>query len=86
VDDAGSGEIGEKNSAEARKRYIDMQRECAAEGLGYNEEKNVEFFPGKPGVCVFVPAGTFGIFFPEDVYATIGAEEELVFKVRVEWE
>jgi biofilm protein TabA len=99
----GPGKGKEKTRLEAHKRFIDIQctlsgtdligwmniRQCAFDGLGYNEEKDIEFFSGQSDVWVPVPAGSFGIFFPEDVHAPNGAEEELfkiVLKVRVDWE
>ena len=99
----GPGKGTDKTRLEAHKRYIDIQctisgtdligwkniRACAAEGLGYNDEKDIEFFPGASDVWVPVPAGAFGIFFPEDAHAPNGAVEELfkvILKVKVEWE
>jgi len=90
----GKGRDGTK--LECHHRYIDIQctvggtdligwkhlAECAGEGLGYDEAKDVEFFPGKAGIWVPTPPGTFAVFFPEDVHAPLGAEEEL-FKVII---
>ena len=99
----GPGKGKDKTRLEAHRRYIDIQctlsgtdligwkniRRCAAEGLGYNDEKDIEFFPSGDCVWVPVPAGCFGVYFPEDVHAPSGAVEELVkviLKVKVEWE
>jgi YhcH/YjgK/YiaL family protein len=87
---------------ESHVRYIDIQctisgtdmigwknlRECAADGEGYNDEKDIEFFPGKPDVWVKTPPGTFAVFFPEDVHAPLGSEDDLfkvVIKIAVDW-
>ena len=86
---------------ECHKKYIDIQctisgadligwknlEECAGKGQGYNEEKDVEFFPGKSGVWIKTPPGTFAVFFPEDAHAPLGSEGDLfkvVMKIAVE--
>ncbi len=98
----GMGKGMEKARLESHKRYIDIQcdisgtdligwkniSECSSEGLGYNEEKDIEFFPGISEVWVKTQPGTFGIFFPEDVHAPMGSGEELfkvILKVAVDW-
>ncbi|MFC1692249.1 YhcH/YjgK/YiaL family protein [Candidatus Latescibacterota bacterium] len=92
----------EKTKLEAHTHYIDIQctitgadligwqniKDCTTEGQGYNEEKDVEFFPEKPEVWVKTPPGTFAIFFPEDMHAPEGSEEEffkVIIKVAVNW-
>ena len=92
----------EKATLESHIQYIDVQctisgtdligwkniGECEGTGLGYDEEKDLEFYSGTSDVWVKVPQGTFGIFFPEDVHAPLGSEDELfkvVLKIAVEW-
>ena len=99
----GPGKGMEKARLESHKRYIDIQcaisgtdligwkniSECAARGQGYIEEKDIEYFPGMSEVWVKTLPGTFGIFFPEDVLAPMGSEEELfkvILKVAVDWD
>lgn len=99
----GPGKGKEKTRFEAHKRYIDIQctisgtdiigwknlRACApGEGQGYIDEKDIEYFTTTADSWVPVPAGTFGIYFPEDIHAPNGAEEELfkiILKVKVAW-
>jgi len=87
---------------ESHKNYIDIQcsitgtdligwkniSECAAEGEGYSQEKDIEFYPGMSQVWIKTLPGTFGIFFPEDVHAPMGGTEDLfkvILKVAVDW-
>ena len=63
-------------------------KDCRTEGQGYNVEKDVEFFTEKPKVWIKTPPGTFAIFFPEDMHAPEGTEEDffkIVIKVEVNW-
>ncbi len=99
----GMGKGKEKAKFESHQRYIDIQctisgtdvigwkniGQCAGEGQGYNPEKDIEFYASRTEAWVPVPAGTFGIYFPEDVHAPKGAEGELfkvILKVKVDWE
>ena len=92
----------EEATLESHIRYIDVQctisgtdligwkhiGECKGTGQGYDEEKDLEFYTGKADTWVKTPPGTFGIFFPEDVHAPLGSEDELlkvVLKIAVEW-
>ncbi len=101
--DRGMGKGKEKARFEAHRRYIDIQcaisgtdligwkniGSCQGEGQGYNPEKDIEFFNSRTEAWVPVPAGSFGIFMPEDVHAPKGAEEfleKVVLKVAVNWE
>lgn len=98
----GPGKGTAKARYEAHKNYIDIQctisgddligwknlAQCAGQGEGYNAEKDIEFFAPEGGAWVPVPAGTFGIYFPEDVHAPKGAEDDLckiIIKVKVDW-
>jgi YhcH/YjgK/YiaL family protein len=99
----GPGKGKDNARFEAHQRYIDIQctisgddligwkniTQCADEGLGYNSEKDIEFFTSRNPVWVPVPAGTFGIYFPEDVHAPKGSTDQLlkiIFKVAMDWE
>jgi len=102
VVDRGEGKGKDNARFEAHQRYIDIQctisgddligwkniKECAGEGLGYNPEKDIEFFASQSKVWTPVPAGSFGIYFPEDVHAPKGATGRLfkiILKVAVDW-
>jgi len=102
VVDRGEGKGKDNARFEAHQRYIDIQctisgddligwknvKECAGEGLGYNPEKDIEFFATQSTVWTPVPAGSFGIYFPEDVHAPKGATGRLfkiILKVAVDW-
>ncbi|MBN1294673.1 MAG: YhcH/YjgK/YiaL family protein [Candidatus Latescibacteria bacterium] len=91
----------DETKLECHKKYIDIQctlsgtdligwknlSDCEGSGLGYNDEKDVEFFPGKSSVWVKTPPGTFAVFFPEDVHAPLGSEGDLfkaVIKIKAE--
>jgi YhcH/YjgK/YiaL family protein len=99
----GSGKGKDNARFEAHQRYIDIQctisgddligwkniKQCAGEGLGYNPEKDIEFYASQSPVWVPVPAGTFGIYFPEDVHAPKGSTDllmKIILKVAVDWE
>lgn len=98
----GPGKGKDKTKFESHQRYIDIQctisgtdiigwknvGQCAGEGLGYNAEKDIEFYASQTEAWVPVPTGTFGIYFPEDVHAPKAAEGELfkiILKVKVDW-
>ncbi|UCE35860.1 MAG: YhcH/YjgK/YiaL family protein [Deltaproteobacteria bacterium] len=94
---------GRKNAKlEAHRQYIDIQftvagrdeigwkpaARCTRHGQEYNEEKDVVFFSDEPDAWVATPAGTFGVFFPEDAHAPLGGTgpiHKVVVKVAVEW-
>ena len=63
-------------------------KECAADGLGYSEEKDIEFYSCNADSWVPCLPGNFGIYFPEDAHAPNGTEDDLVkviLKVAVNW-
>ena len=92
----------DETKLECHKKYIDIQctlsgtdligwknlSECEGTGFGYDEEKDVEFFPGKSGIWVKTPPGTCAVFFPEDVHAPLGSGSDLfkvIMKIAVDY-
>ena len=91
-----------KAKLEAHRRYIDIQYSvtnpdligwksaaaCSQPEQPYKEEKDVQHFLDTPDCWVAIAPGNFGIFFPEDAHAPLGAEElvhKVVVKVAVDW-
>jgi YhcH/YjgK/YiaL family protein len=85
---------------ESHRRYIDLQytlegfdfigyenkSACIPDEKGYDAELDIEFYANSPTVWLAVPAGSFAIFFPEDVHAplsTDGLIHKVVIKVAV---
>jgi len=96
----GKGLIGAK--LEAHRRYIDIQCSISAPDVigwkhlaacndseqAFDETKDIQFFRDTPDSWVTIPAGSFGIFFPEDAHApmgTAGPIHKIVVKVAVDW-
>lgn len=96
--DQGRGRRGAR--LEAHRRYIDIQftvegaerigwselASCRAGSQGYDAERDLEFFEGKPARWIDVPPGHFAVFFPEDAHAPLagrGAVHKVVVKVAV---
>jgi YhcH/YjgK/YiaL family protein len=95
VDDNGKGRDGAK--LETHKNYIDIQYQVTGndfigfesiqsfKGNGYDAEKDLEFYEGKPSMWVNTSAGHFAIFFPSDIHAPMGGtgrQVKVVVKVR----
>ena len=60
--------------------------DCAGEGEGYDEAKDMELFGCRPEVWVDTPGGVFAIFFPEDAHAPMAATgpvHKVVMKVAL---
>jgi YhcH/YjgK/YiaL family protein len=87
---------------ESHRRYIDLQysvdgsdfigyenkSSCIPDEKGYESESDIEFYSNAPAVWLPVTAGSFAIFFPEDVHAPLGTDDfihKVVIKVAVEW-
>ena len=87
---------------ESHRRYIDLQytlegcdfigheikSACIPDENGYDSESDAEFYVNSPTAWLPVPAGSFAIFFPEDVHAPLGTDDfihKVVIKVAVEW-
>ena len=87
---------------ESHRRYIDLQysvdgsdfigyenkSSCIPDEKGYDSESDIEFYSNSPAVWLPVTAGSFAIFFPEDVHAPLGTDDfihKVVIKVAVEW-
>jgi len=88
---------------ESHRRYIDLQytiegpefigyeikSACISDEKGYDAESDIEFYANSPTVWLAVPAGSFAIFFPEDVHAPLGTDgfiHKMVIKVAVKWD
>jgi YhcH/YjgK/YiaL family protein len=88
---------------ESHRRYIDLQytvagsdfigyeikSTCIPDENGYDSESDIEFYSNSPTAWLPVPAGSFAIFFPEDVHAPLGTDDfihKVVIKVAVEWD
>ena len=88
---------------ESHRRYIDLQytlegsdfigyetkSACTADEKDYDAESDIEFYTNSPTTWLAVPAGSFAIFFPEDVHAPLGTDgfiHKLIIKVAVEWD
>lgn len=86
----GRGRAGAK--FEAHRRYIDIQfgvsgtdemgwlplADCSQPAAPFEESKDVGFFTDSAQTWLTVPAGSFAIFFPEDVHAPLGGTGDLV--------
>lgn len=85
---------------EAHLHHIDIQvpisgtesygwidRAYLKNGLGYNEQKDIEFFDCEPTTWLDIHVGEFALFFPNDGHAPlVGSEPTIrkaVFKIRV---
>lgn len=93
----GRGQDGAKS--EVHRRYIDIQVVVSGEEvmgwsplaacrqpLPFDASKDVGFFADAPASWVLVPAGSFALFFPEDVHAPlagVGRVKKVVVKVAV---
>ncbi len=94
------GKKEEDCKMEAHKEYIDIQIplngneymgwkaqcDCESVTVPYNEQKDVEFYSDKATSKIFVPAGHFAVFFPEDAHQPGIAEgqsyRKIIVKVR----
>ena len=82
---------------EAHRKYIDIQyiisgaesmgwspREGLTNSIPYDQEKDLEFFEGKPESIVCVPPGSFAIFLPSDAHQPLignGPIHKVIIKV-----
>jgi YhcH/YjgK/YiaL family protein len=97
-----SGEGGGKAGArlESHRRYMDIHYclqgediigwghidDCSGPASGYNEEKDVQFYPDIPGTWLSLGENSFCVFFPHDAHAPFageGACRKLVVKAAV---
>ena len=84
---------------EAHRNHIDIQvplsgteaygwidRGRLQNGLGYNEQKDIEFFDCEPTTWLDIHVGEFALFFPSDGHAPLVGSEpfirKAVFKIR----
>jgi biofilm protein TabA len=97
----GSGQNKDQARGEAHRRYIDIQYTCRGSevigwipiaeckhALGYEENRDVEFFEDREFEWFSVPAGYFAVFLPHDVHAPMagdaGMVKKIVIKIAVE--
>lgn len=98
--DKGKGKAAAK--FESHRQFIDIQftvaghddiawedlAVCEPDENGYMAEVDATLYSNPPSRWTTVPAGYFVIFFPEDVHAPMGTDEEvhkIVVKVAVDW-
>jgi YhcH/YjgK/YiaL family protein len=98
----GQGKGLKSAKLEAHRRYIDIQcsisapdvigwkplAACNDSELAFDEQKDLQCFRNTPDSWVTIPAGSFGIVFPEDAHAPMGTEgpiHKIVVKVAVDW-
>ena len=95
MDAAGKGRSAAR--LETHRKYVDIQcvvsghdvmgwRSAAdlLQGVGYDAERDVEFYGAAPVCWLDVPAGHFAVFFPEDAHAPLagsGPVRKVVVKV-----
>jgi len=97
----GTGRGSAEALLETHRRYVDIQaivsgmdlmgwtslEECKTYGLGYDEEKETEFYRVEPTVFFPVFPGHFAVFFPEDAHAPLAGVDpvrKVVMKVRLD--
>jgi biofilm protein TabA len=95
------GKKREEARLEAHRKYIDLQyvisgvdemgwkplSACKIHDLGYDADKDIEFFKDKPQAWIKISAGSFALFFPEDAHAPLigeGIIHKAVLKIAVE--
>ncbi|OYP36590.1 YhcH/YjgK/YiaL family protein [Rhodopirellula sp. MGV] len=86
---------------EAHRKYIDIQyvvsgfdvmgwrplEACERPKQAYDAEKDLAFYFDRPDCWCRVPAGSFAIFYPEDVHAPLAATtsmKKVVVKVKLD--
>jgi biofilm protein TabA len=95
VDDNGKGQDNAK--PETHNKYIDIQYQVSGSdnmgvearesmrGLGYDAERDLEFYDGKTRMWINTAPGHFAIFFPSDIHAPMGGtgrQVKVVVKVK----
>jgi biofilm protein TabA len=61
-------------------------QDAGAVADAYNDAKDIAFWAGRPSTWLELPAGCFGVFFPEDAHAPVagaGPARKVVVKVAV---
>ena len=98
----GQGRSQKGAKLEVHRRYIDIQYSVAGSDVigwkptatcrdpeqAYDEQKDLQFFRDAADSWVTIPAGSFGIFYPEDAHAPMAADgliHKVVVKVAVNW-
>lgn len=95
-----SGRDVSDGQLESHRKYIDIQyvisgnesmgwapREGLNASIEYDEEKDLEFFEGRPASVVEVPPGSFIIFLPSDAHLPLignGSIHKVVVKVAAD--
>jgi len=89
----------DEGELEGHRKHIDVQyvirgeesmgwknREGLVNSVDYDEEKDLEFFEGKPDSIVRVPPGSFAVFLPTDAHLPLigkGSIHKVVVKVAI---
>ncbi|HEY5653608.1 MAG TPA: YhcH/YjgK/YiaL family protein [Pontiella sp.] len=95
-----NGRAVDEAELEGHRKYIDIQyvisgeesmgwapREGLPNSVEYDEEKDLEFFQGRPQSIIKVPEGSFIIFFPSDAHLPLigsGPIHKVILKVAVD--
>ena len=95
-----NGRKAEDAELEGHRKYVDIQyvisgsesmgwspREGRINSVEYDEEKDLEFFEGRPESIFRVPPGSFAIFLPADTHLPLignGPIHKVVVKVAVD--
>ena len=93
-----NGRKVEDAELEGHRKHIDIQyvvsgdesmgwapREGLVSSVGYDEEKDLEFFAGEPDSIVHVPPGSFTLFLPTDAHLPLignGLIHKVVVKIE----
>jgi biofilm protein TabA len=91
-----TGKPRERARTETHRRYIDIQYVVRGTDLigwmpvsgcqqseGYNDVKDVEFYPDRPDVWFRLESGQFAVFLPHDAHAPMANEGQPVQKIVV---
>jgi YhcH/YjgK/YiaL family protein len=92
----GTGKPLDKARTETHRRYIDIQYVVSGTDFigwmpvsgchlseGYNDAKDVEFYPNRPDLWFRLESGQFAIFLPHDAHAPMANEGQPVRKIVV---
>ena len=67
---------------------LEADRQLPRSRASLRRQKDLQFFRDTADSWVTIPAGCFGIFYPEDAHAPIAADgpiHKVVVKVAVDW-
>lgn len=92
----GSGKPKDDARTETHRRYIDIQytadgvdligwipaSECVS-ALGYDDQKDLEFYRDRPADWLAVKQGKFAVFFPADAHAPMANTGQPITKIVI---